>query len=181
MGKSTILYDLAARVSRGGKHVLVATAEDHLAAVVRPRLEAAGADLSLVDCARPERSSRWPAPTSRRAAHALAYRMMGVELSDEIRTSRIEWVGEAPEVDVRELLNRPDPKERSAREEAIDFLRTSGAMDAAQPVKDLEADARARGISDKTLQRARRALHLAVSRPSFGGPYYWGPMSDSHA
>jgi hypothetical protein len=47
-GKSTILYDLAARTSREGKPVLVATAEDHLAAVVRPRLEAAGADLDRV-------------------------------------------------------------------------------------------------------------------------------------
>jgi putative DNA primase/helicase len=49
VGKSTNLYDLAARVSREGGTVLVATAEDHLAAVVRPRLEAARADLSLVE------------------------------------------------------------------------------------------------------------------------------------
>ena len=48
VGKSTILYDLAARTSREGKVVLIVTAEDHLAAVVRPRLEAAGADLELV-------------------------------------------------------------------------------------------------------------------------------------
>lgn len=47
-GKSTILYDLAARVSREGQSVLVATAEDHHAAVVRPRLEAAAADLTRV-------------------------------------------------------------------------------------------------------------------------------------
>lgn len=48
VGKSTINYDLAARVSRQGDVVLVLTAEDHLAAVVRPRLDAAGADLNLV-------------------------------------------------------------------------------------------------------------------------------------
>jgi putative DNA primase/helicase len=285
VGKSTILYDLAARVSRDGKHVLVATAEDHLAAVVRPRLEAAGADLDLVDMVTDpitfpddvSRLSEWvekfgsvmvmldplvafigdgvnthrdhhvrrvlapladvaeatgaavvvvvhtnkalggdpltrvsgsigftgaarsivvaaddPQDDSRKifavagtnlaeAAPALAYRVMGVELADEIRTSRIEWLGEAPEIDVRELLDRQDPEERSQREEAIDFLRTSGAMDSAQPVKELESEARARGISDKTLQRARRSLRLPVSRPSFGGPYYWGPLVDSHA
>jgi predicted ATP-dependent serine protease len=48
VGKSTILYDLSARISREGRAVLIATAEDHLAHVVRPRLEAAGADLDLV-------------------------------------------------------------------------------------------------------------------------------------
>ncbi len=47
-GKSTINYGLAARISRDGGTVLVCTAEDHLAAVVRPRLEAAEADLNNV-------------------------------------------------------------------------------------------------------------------------------------
>lgn len=47
-GKSTILYDVAARLSRDGGTVLIATAEDHLSAVVRPRLEAASADLDRV-------------------------------------------------------------------------------------------------------------------------------------
>jgi hypothetical protein len=42
------LYDLAARTSRAGRTVLIATAEDHLHAVARPRLEAAGADLDKV-------------------------------------------------------------------------------------------------------------------------------------
>ena len=59
IGKSTILYDLAARTSRQGKAVLVVTAEDHLAAVVRPRLEAAEADLDRVHILTvPERSHR---------------------------------------------------------------------------------------------------------------------------
>src|SRR4051812_26921246 len=49
VGKSTILYDLAARTTRDGRTVLVVTAEDHLAAVVRPRLEAAGAVLPNVE------------------------------------------------------------------------------------------------------------------------------------
>jgi KaiC/GvpD/RAD55 family RecA-like ATPase len=47
-GKSTILYDLAARTSREGKAVLIITAEDHHAAVVRPRLEAASARLDVI-------------------------------------------------------------------------------------------------------------------------------------
>ena len=57
LGKSTLTLELAARVSRGqmAGHlaggpapVAVATAEDALAAVVRPRLDAAGADLDIV-------------------------------------------------------------------------------------------------------------------------------------
>jgi KaiC/GvpD/RAD55 family RecA-like ATPase len=48
VGKSTLLYDLAARTSRDGRDVVVVTAEDHLSAVARPRLEAAKADLGRV-------------------------------------------------------------------------------------------------------------------------------------
>jgi RecA-family ATPase len=58
MGKSTILLDLAARVSRGRAMpdgfpgvpggVVILTAEDGLADTVRPRLDAAGADCSRI-------------------------------------------------------------------------------------------------------------------------------------
>ncbi len=59
LGKSTLLYDLAARVTRGDAMpdgspgpgpagVLILSAEDDLASVIRPRLEAAGADLGRV-------------------------------------------------------------------------------------------------------------------------------------
>lgn len=57
LGKSTLIYDLAAKVSRGelqgdlygqSADVLVVTYEDHIASVVRPRLELAGADLQRV-------------------------------------------------------------------------------------------------------------------------------------
>jgi len=58
LGKSTLLLDLAARVSTGrpmpdgapGVHggVVLLSAEDGLADTIRPRLEAAGADLSLI-------------------------------------------------------------------------------------------------------------------------------------
>ena len=57
LGKSTFVYDLAAKLSRGDLDgdlymqpagALVVTYEDHIASVVRPRLEAAGADLLRV-------------------------------------------------------------------------------------------------------------------------------------
>ena len=58
LGKSQLLLDVAARVTRGWSmpdgtpgvqgRVIILTAEDDLAATIRPRLEAAGADLTLV-------------------------------------------------------------------------------------------------------------------------------------
>jgi hypothetical protein len=48
LGKSLLTCDLAARVSRDGGFALIATAEDSLAATVRPRLEAAEAELDRV-------------------------------------------------------------------------------------------------------------------------------------
>lgn len=48
LGKSMLTCWIAARLSREGKNSIFATAEDSIAAVVRPRLEAAGADLERV-------------------------------------------------------------------------------------------------------------------------------------
>ena len=59
LGKSTVMYDVAARLSRGAdmpdgtggptaSGVVVLTAEDPLDSIVRPRLEAAGADLTRI-------------------------------------------------------------------------------------------------------------------------------------
>jgi AAA domain len=281
VGKSTILYDLAARTSREGKVVLIVTAEDHLAAVVRPRLEAAGADLELVrivtvpitlpddiailgslvrdyDAAllvldplvafigdgvnthRDHHVRRVLAPLAELAERTgvalvvvihtnkgreseplmrisgsvgftgaartvllaaddpqeearrifavvksnlaefpppLAYRVVGVQLEGGISTSRIEWLGQAPEVDFRELLVSRDPDERSAREDAIEFLVEAGVQETAQPVADLMRAASAMQIGEKTLQRARRALGIPAWRDGFGGPWMWGPKS----
>jgi hypothetical protein len=285
VGKSTILYDLSARISREGRAVLIATAEDHLAHVVRPRLEAADADLDLVhvvdaditlpdgigelrkivtelDVAlvildplvafisekvnshRDHHVRRVLAPLAELAEETkaaimvvihtnkgsdteplmrisgsigftgaarsvllaaddpqddnrrilgvvksnlaempapLAYRVVGEVVDDGIPTSRIEWLGEAPEVDVRELLAQRDPEERTAREEAIEYLQEAGVQEIARQARELLADAGAMGISDKTLQRARRALRIPSWRDGFQGPYYWGPRPGPNA
>lgn len=283
-GKSTILYDLAARTSREGRTVLIVTAEDHLAAVVRPRLEAAGADLALVrivtcditlpgDVAmladlvrefgsvmvmldplvafigdgvnthRDHHVRRVLAPLGNLAESTgaavivvihtnkgtgsdpllrisgsvgfggaarsvvvaaedpndeerrifgaiksnlaelpppLAYRLVGVDLGEGITTSRVEWQGEAPEVDMRDLLSVPDPEERTARDDAIEFLRESGVLTTARPAKALEKEAAALGIKPKTLQRARRSLGVPAWRDGYQGPYFWGPRDESN-
>jgi hypothetical protein len=281
VGKSTILYDLAARVSREGQAVLVVTAEDHLAAVVRPRLEAAGADLNLVrivtipitlpddvgrlkelvrefeaallildplvafigdginthrdhhvrrvlaplaDLAEETRAAVVvvihtnkgvgseplmrisgsigftgaarsvllaaddPQDESRRILAVvksnlaempppLAYRLAGVDLEGGISTSRVEWLGEAPEVDIRELLVSRDPEERGATEDAQDFLRELGLLETARPAGDVLRDAKTQGHTERTIQRARKALRIPTWRDGFGraGVWYWGP------
>jgi hypothetical protein len=110
----------------------------------------------------------------------LAYRVVGVDLTDEIRTSRVEWLGEAPEVDVYELLGRRDnSEERSSREEAIELLRGAGVLDVARLASEIEVEARARGIHEKTLQRARRALGIPAWHDGFQAPYYWGPRPEN--
>jgi Mrp family chromosome partitioning ATPase len=279
VGKSTILYYLAAKVSREGKGVVIATAEDHLAAVARPRLEAAGADLERVhfvvapvslpedmtvleDAVRDREAALLildplvafigdnvnthrdhhvrrvlarladlaedtgaaalvvihtnkdagteplirisgsigftgaaravllaaedPHDDSRRILAVvknnlaqypppLAYRIQGAEVKG-VATSGIEWLGEAPEVDPRELLAGRDPEERTKVAEAIEFLQESGVETVAQPAKDLERDAEdALGVTPRTLRRARQALGIPAWKDGLRGGWYWGP------
>jgi putative DNA primase/helicase len=281
VGKSTVNYDLAARCSREGKPVLVATAEDHLAAVLRPRLEAAGADLELVHIVtvpltlpegvallrrlveelgaalvildplvafigdtvnthRDHHVRRVLAPLADLAegtgaavlvvihtnkgmdseplmrisgsvgftgaarsvllaaddpndegrrilavvksnlaapAPPLAYRLAEVTLDSEIVTSKVEWLGEAPEVDVRALLSRRDLDDRTALGEAIEYLRDAGVTEWPRPAKELERDAsEGLGIGYRTLRRAREALGVPAWRDR--ARWYWGPRPE---
>jgi hypothetical protein len=281
VGKSTILYDLAARVSREGHAVLVVTAEDHLAAVVRPRLEAAGADLNLVriitvpitlpedvellaklvrefdaallildplvafigdginthrdhhvrrvlaplaDLAEQTRAAVVvvihtnkgvgseplmrisgsigftgaarsvllaaddPQDESRRILAVvksnlaempppLAYRLAGVILDGGIETSQVEWLGEAPDVDVHQLLAGRDPERETAIGDAMEFLQEVGVQARALAQVDLMKDAKSQGIEERTLRRARARLGIPTWRQGFGrgGTWYWGP------
>lgn len=285
VGKSTIDYDLAARVSQKGEVVLVLTAEDHLAAVVRPRLEAAGADLDLVrivtipitlpddvgrlkelvrefeaslvlvdplvafigdgvnthrdhhvrrvlaplaDLAEETRAAMVvvihtnkgtgseplmrisgsigftgaarsvllaaedPQDEGRRILAVvksnlaempppLAYRLAGVALEGGISTSKVEWLGEAPEVDVRELLATRDPEDRGATEDAGEFLSEMGLLESARPAGEVEKEAKARGHSQRTVRRARRMLGIPAWKDGFPGTWYWGPRPNGGA
>jgi AAA domain len=281
-GKSTILYDLAASTSREGNAVLIITAEDHHAAVVRPRLEAASARLDKIHVrtdpielpadvdvikayARDVRAAlviidplvafigddvnthrdhhvrrvlaplgemaestdtalvvvihtnkgtagdplmrisgsigftgaarsvlvavqdpnddtrcilavvksnlaRFPTPQAYRIENALA---------GTITASRIKWLGDAPEVDVHELLAVPDRRERKG-EEAREFLIEAGVRNVARPAKDLETEAEAAGLAKRTVQQARKDMGIPAWRTGFGaeGIWRWGPKPD---
>jgi hypothetical protein len=85
--------------------------------------------------------------------------------------ARVEWKGETT-LSAAALLAAPaDPEERSALEEAMEFLRDeleSGPVESTQVSKD----ARAAGITEITLKRAKRALGVR-SRKQADGPWAW--------
>ena len=75
-----------------------------------------------------------------------------------------------------ELLGRrANPEDRSEREEAIEFLKSSGVLDAAQPASRVQEQAGDQGIGEKTLQRARRSLGIPAWKAGFPGVWMWGP------
>ena len=270
VGKSTILYDLAARTTRDGRTVLVVTAEDHLAAVVRPRLEAAGAVLPNVEVVtalitdhdaalvildplvafigdgvnthRDHHVRRVLAPLGEMAERTkaavvvvihtnkgqssdplmrisgsigftgaarsvivaatdpedetrrilavaksnlakipppLAYRLVERDLGSEVVTSRVEWLGEAPEVDVHDLLAVKDAK--SGRGDAARrFLIAAGVQTTAQKAVELEAEAEAQGINYRTLRRAREDLGVPAWKAGFDAGWWWGPKEEDN-
>jgi hypothetical protein len=111
----------------------------------------------------------------------LAYRIVPVTLRGNIETSKVDWLGEAPEVDVGGLLARQNPQDRLAVDEAVDYLQGQGVLEAAQQARQLYEEAEAEGIDRKALQRARRRLSAPVWRDGFNGPWMWGPKCDDHS
>jgi putative DNA primase/helicase len=277
-GKSTIAIDLASRVSREGGVAIVCSAEDDPARVLRPRLEAAGADLERVHVwqatlevpegvealrAEAERlgatlliidpinayigleanthrdhhvrrvlaplaelASRTgaavvvighvnkaasddplmriggsvgftaaarqvllaaadPADEARRVLAVvksnvaafpspLAYRIEPVALEGGIGTSRVAWLGEAPELDVRTLLAPPAREERSLALEAAAVLRE---ILAAGPRSAREAERELRealgDLSHGLIVKARQLAGVGARKAGFEGGWEW--------
>lgn len=98
---------------------------------------------------------------------ALAFRV----LASANGTLRIEWGGESGH-DASTLLEHTDSEERSAREDAADFLRVELAEDP-QPVKELKERATGLGLSWRTVERAKRNLGVLAEKSGFNGPWIW--------
>jgi hypothetical protein len=104
---------------------------------------------------------------------ALGFRVVPDAATEAIA---VEWLG-ATQHSAEELLALPlDRDERSARDEAqaflADQLRTGPRL-----VKYLRQAARAAGITDRTLDRARHELGVIARRDGFGpgSAYVWAP------
>lgn len=91
-----------------------------------------------------------------------------------IEDSSISWKGEI-DATAADLLTPPQPEEKSALEEATDFLK-SELSGGSLPSDDLMKTARAQGISNKTLQRAKKALGIKSSR--VGTTWEWNMVKE---
>jgi hypothetical protein len=90
----------------------------------------------------------------------------------EVETSRLELIGESPHT-ARALLAAPSDDERSALDEAKDFLR--GELDDGNrhPAGDIFRAARQLGITDRTLKRARKDIGAETEKAGFGRGWEW--------
>lgn len=98
----------------------------------------------------------------------LAYRLVA---SGDV--ARLEWETEPVDVNVDDALAGPElPGDRSEREEAKDFLRdllTDGAVSA----NEVKKHAKAAGIADRTLFRAKTDLAVKVEKTGFRDGWTW--------
>jgi hypothetical protein len=97
-------------------------------------------------------------------------------LRDAGGVAAVEWGGETPVSAAAALAARAGAEERTELDEAKDFLRVALVGDR-RPARDVGSQARAAGISDRTLKRARAALkeagELEVEREGFGAAGVW--------
>jgi len=110
-------------------------------------------------------------------APSLLYLLAAIVLEAEgaapmVETSRLELLGES-EHDGRALLDAGDDEERSAREEAVDFLREYLADGERHSVADIYKEAGSLRINDRTLRRARSKLGVKVEKSGFRGGWQW--------
>jgi hypothetical protein len=97
-------------------------------------------------------------------APSLLYRLVPIVLpavdnAPMVETSRLELIGES-EHDGRALLSVGDDEERSAREEAVDFLRDYLADGTRHSVSEIYKEASSLRISDRTLRDDRVARRM---------------------
>jgi hypothetical protein len=101
--------------------------------------------------------------------------------------SRFRFTGEVSDRSVRDLLrgdSGEDPDAKTERDEAVEWLRdllddSGGQM----PAKEVKAAARAAGIAERTLDRARPRAGVTTKREGFGkdAVYVWRLASAPHA
>jgi len=89
----------------------------------------------------------------------------------EALTARLSLIGETSR-NGADLLGRDVDHERSALEEAEDFLREELAM-GPRPAKDVRVAAAQIGIAAKTLERARHSVCLKPKKLGFSGGWEW--------
>lgn len=108
-------------------------------------------------------------------APSLLMRIEGREIQTEdgetIPTSRVVLMGETA-VEADDLVRHQTPDERSASDEAAEFLRDMLAEGPAQATL-VKVAADENGISTTTLNRVKRRIGVRSTRPGGKGPWLW--------
>jgi hypothetical protein len=110
-------------------------------------------------------------------APSLVYAVKPILLSatdsdPEVETSRLELIGESPH-NGRALLESASDDERTALEEAVEFLTAELVDGERHPAAEMFKAARRHGISDRTLKRARKRIGAETAKAGFGGGWEW--------
>jgi len=90
----------------------------------------------------------------------------------EVETSRLALLGESPHSG-RALLASASGEERSALDDAKEFLLAELGDGQRHRAEELFKTARKVGISDRTLQRARKTSGAETEKAAFGGGWEW--------
>ena len=109
-------------------------------------------------------------------AGTLAYRLESVDGTD---VARVVWDGTSP-LRADELVGPPqDEDERQERDHAVEFLRDALAG-GPRPMKDVERDGRAAGLTPKQLRSAKSRSGVISRKSSVSGPWVWEiPVQDA--
>ena len=107
-----------------------------------------------------------------------SYRIKKVILPDGIETSKIVWDSEPVSIKAVEAMNPEAGDERSAIEEAMEFLEVIlDGKDLLIRAKEVIAEATASGISERTLKRAKKRLRVKSQKIS--NEWWWHlPLAD---
>jgi len=102
---------------------------------------------------------------------ALAYRIVSAE---ENGCARVVWDGVSDHTSGSLLSGTSDDEERTARDEAVAFLENYLST-GKRPAAEVKKAAKAAGIAERTLDRARKRANVLTSREGFGpgSAYYW--------
>jgi len=90
----------------------------------------------------------------------------------EVETSRLELIGESPH-NGRALLASASEEERTALDDATEFLIAELEDEQRHPAEDLFKAAGKVGINYRTLRRARKTIGAKTEKAGFGGGWEW--------
>jgi hypothetical protein len=105
-------------------------------------------------------------------ASGLGYRLGLRYVSKNIEASFVKWDGKAVYVTADDALTSSSGRKDQRLEEAKDWLRGYLAGEA-MPTKEVMDAARVQDISERTLDRAKKALHVESVRSGFAGGWLW--------